>query len=206
MGMCIGFGFIGGCGGKVTVSGDCFHCNGQSVVCHINELVMENLKPLCIIRASKRAVFLASSRPQWARPSQSKPAISTASFRLHRAPPKTSRNGTFKLIHLSIESEKRSKNYIQYSIEIQFFVNSMFIYKWSFGCQHMVEHIYASYMENIKMHTTSFLIAMIFYSKTTKLPVNNQCQGNTALQEDTYARLLSQKDCAFPPNLGTFFC
>jgi hypothetical protein len=50
---------------KEKFSGDCLQVNEPSgICCHVNEFVMENLKPLRIIRARRRAVFLASSRPQ----------------------------------------------------------------------------------------------------------------------------------------------
>ena len=102
------FGFWGWLGEKDTWSGDCFHINEWSVVCHIREFVMENLNPLRIRSTSRRAVFLASSRPQWARPCHTNPAISTASLRLHLTPPKTSWKGTFKLIHLRKQHQQRN--------------------------------------------------------------------------------------------------
>lgn len=111
MEFCRSFCLCNWCGGRNMRSGNWFHVREPSFVCHIKEFVMENLKPLCMRSASRRAVFFASSRPQCARPCHARPAISTASFKLHLTPPKTSWNGTFKLIHL--RKEKQQKYFTQ---------------------------------------------------------------------------------------------
>ena len=111
-GIWISLSLWGWCGARDRFSADCLHDNELSVVCHISELVIENLMPRRISRASRRAVFLASSSPQWARPCQCRPAISTASFR-HLAPPNMSQKGTFKLIHLANVKKKKNWNHVK---------------------------------------------------------------------------------------------
>ena len=83
--------------------------NGKFADYHINESVMANLSPRYIRLASRWAVFLASSRPLWARPSHTRLVSWTASFRLHLTVPKTLWYGTLRLIHLAIMQTRKNK-------------------------------------------------------------------------------------------------